>query len=345
VELPAGAADPARAQTNLLTALRGVPGVASASAATPGAWMGQGHSDWLHSLCDVCVSYFRVPILAGAARHHAVTPGYFAQMGVRVLSGREFTDSDGAAGGPVVVINRAFSVFMFPNANPLGHRVSFTGPFGTEYQVIGVVDDVRPRAPGSGGEPARAVYLSTLQHPPRTLAVAVRTSGEPMGMAPAVLGAARASVPGGRVSEVRSMAALLERNAAPLRWFGVLMAMVAAGSLLLSAGGLFAAMNFVVARRTREIGVRMALGASERAVIRQMLVEAGRVALFGALLGGAGALSLGRTLELRYAGVRALDLPVYAGVAAALALVAMAAAYVPARRAAGVQPVEALRGE
>ncbi|MBB4634418.1 FtsX-like permease family protein [Longimicrobium terrae] len=346
MHLPPGAADAAHEQSRLLAAVRAVPGVVSASAASPGAWLAQGETDWVHSRCRGCGDAgVLTPLLAGGAVHHAVAPGYFRALGIRVLAGREFGADEGAGGRPAVLVNRAFATFMLPRANPVGQRVSFTGPFGRMYDVVGVVDDVHARSAGSTGVPVPAVYLSALQHPPRTLDVAVRTRGEPMDVAEAVRAAAAASVPGARIRDVRTMDELLRRHAAPLRWFGWLMAAVAAGSLALSAGGLFAVMNFAVARRRREIGVRMALGASQRDVVRQMLKEAARVACFGAVLGGAGALTLARGLELGFAGMHALDWPVYAGVAALLAAVCLAAAWFPARQAAGVQPMEALRAD
>lgn len=346
VRLPAGAADAAREQARLLAAVRAVPGVVSASAASPGAWLGQGQNDWVHTRCQGCGDAgIATPLLAGGALHHAVAPGYFRVLGIRVLAGREFGANEGAGGRPAVVVNRAFATFMLPRANPVGQRVSFTGPFGRMYDVVGVVDDVHAQSAGSTGVPVPAVYLSALQHPPRTLDVAVRTRGEPMDLAGAVRAAAAGRVPGARIRDVRTMEELLRRHAAPLRWFGWLMAAVAAGSLALSAGGLFAVMNFVVARRTREIGVRMALGASQREVVRQMLREAARVACFGAVLGGVGALTLARGLELGFAGMRALDGPVYASVATLLAAVCLGAAWFPARRAAGAQPMEALRAD
>jgi predicted permease len=342
VQLPAADA-PARAimQQAMLSAVNGVPGVKSASAATPGAWLGLGPEDGIRTLCDTCfTAYGWLPQTSGPARHHAVSPGWFRAMGVRVLSGRELRPDDGRA----VLINRVFAASYFPQ-DPLGHHVVLRGWWSDPYTIVGVVDDARAPGPATGVAPAPALYVSALRHPPRALAVAVRTEGDPLPREPLVRRALAAAAPGARVGPGEPMQAVLDRHRAPLRWFAVLLALLAAGATVVAASGMYTVMAFSVARQTREIGVRMALGATERQVLRQVLGEALRITLLGAIVGSMGAAAVARQLQSLLYGVDPFDPATYLAVAGVLAAVTLAAAYRPAVRAARVHPNETLRAE
>jgi putative ABC transport system permease protein len=344
VELPAAApAERARLQRALLDGAAAVPGVRAVSAATPGAWIGLGPEDKVRTLCDACVwGNMYAPMVTGRARHHAVSPGYFAALGLRVLQGRELEPGDARA----VVINRAFAAKLLPRAEPVGQQVLLKGGWIEDpYLVVGVVDDPRAMAPGAGGDPRPAVYLSAQAHPPRTLALAVRTAGPPDAREPALRHALARAAPGAHVTRGVPMQTVLDRERAPLRWFAVLLAVLAAGATLASAGGLYGTMAFSVARRTREIGVRMSVGATERDVLREVMGEGVRISLLGAVGGSIGALTLAQLLQDAFYGVDASDPVPYAAVVVALAAVTLAAAYIPARRAARVDPNNALRGE
>jgi putative ABC transport system permease protein len=344
VELPAAApAERARLQRALLDGAAALPGVRAVSAATPGAWVGVGAEDRLRTLCDACVwGNLFAPMVTGRARHHAVSPGYFGALRLRVLQGRELRAGDVRA----VVINRAFAVKLLPRADPVGQRVLLKGGWIEDpYLVVGVVDDPRAMAPGAGGDPHPAVYLPSPAHPPRTLALAVRMDGPPDAREPALRQALARGAPGARVSPGVAMQAVLERERAPLRWFAVLLAALAAGATLASAGGLYGTMAFSVARRTREIGVRMSVGATERHVLREVLGEGVRISLLGTAAGSIGALTLAQVLQDSFYGVDAFDPVAYAAVAVALAAVTLAASYLPARRAARIHPNTALRAE
>jgi putative ABC transport system permease protein len=335
VRLPAADA-PTRAtmQQAMLAAAGGVQGVKSATAATPGAWLGLGPEDLIRTLCDSCfTAYGWLPQVTGTARQHAVSPGWFRSMGIRVLSGRELRPGDGRA----VLINRVFAARYFPR-DPLGQQVVLRGWWDDPYTIVGVVDDARAPGPGAGGAPEPGMYVSALRHPPRTLAVAVRTTGDPEDREPVIRRALAAAAPGARVSDGVPMQAVLNRHRAPLRWFAVLLVVLAAGATVAAAGGLYGVMAFGVARRTREIGVRMATGATERHVLRQVLGEALRITLIGGIVGSIGALTLARVLEDRYHGVDEFDPVTYPAVAIVLAAVTLAAAYRPAVRAARVHP-------
>jgi putative ABC transport system permease protein len=342
VRLPA-AEPPARAamQQAMLAAAGGVRGVRSASAATPGAWLGLGPEDLIRTACPTCfTAYGWTPQMAGPARHHAVTPGWFRSMGIRVLAGRELRPDDGRA----VLINRVFAASYFPR-EPLGEKVVLRGWWDDPYTIVGVVDDARAPGPGTGGAPQPAVYVSAVQHPPRTLAVAVRTAGHLADREPLIRRALAAAAPGATVSAGVPMQAVLNRHRAPLRWFGVVLTLLAAGATVAAAGGLYGVMAFSVARRTREIGVRMATGATERHVLRQVLGEALRITLIGGIVGSIGAITLARVLEDTVYGVDPFDPTSYLGVVIVLTAVTLAAAYRPAVRATRVHPDKALRSE
>jgi putative ABC transport system permease protein len=343
------AADPAARAELLETLLRrsgAVPGAVAGSLSTEGAWTGQGTEDRVRALCpNECALYVRLHFSDGPARHHAVTPGFFAAHRIPVLRGRELVEGDRAGAERVAVINRTFGYRLFPNGDPLGKKVRVGGPRGEWYTVVGIAADVRPRGVGAGEKPVPAIYLSALQHPPSTVALAVRGSGDPAALAERVEAAVRAAAPGARVTEVRTLEEVLARFAAPLRWFGMLFGVLAGAAVLLAGMGVYGVMSYNVARRTREVGVRMALGARVADVMRLVVGTGMRLTLWGGILGLWGALTLARLLEVNFQGVDSLDLPVYAAVAALLGAVALAGSWVPARRAARVDPMVALRAE
>lgn len=331
----------------VLERVSALPGAEGASVSSEGAWTGLGTEDQVRTLCPgECGLYLvKIPLFDGVARHHAVSPGFFRTHGVPVLRGREFAPADVPAGEPVAVINRTFGFRLFPNGDPLGKKVRLGGPEGAWYTVVGIVEDVRPGGLGSGGEPTPAIYLSALQHPPRTVGLAVRGPGDPAHLAGAAEAAVRSLAPRVVVGEVRTLEEVMTRFAAPLRWFGALLGVLGGVAVLLAGMGVYGVMSYNVARRTREVGVRMALGARVADVMRLVVGSGMRLTAAGAAIGLWGALSLARLLEVKFRGVDSLDLPVYAAVAALLAAVALAGSWTPARRASRVDPMVALRAE
>ena len=347
---PALRADPARhaaALEEALGRLRALPGVRAASFATPDAWLGVGPEDYVMSLCPPCwAANVRLPMPVARSRHAAVSPGYFAALGVPLQEGRELTAADGAAGEPAVVVSRAFASRLFPHSTALGRQVVPNGLTGARFRVVGIVGDVRPTGPGTQPDAQPMLYFAALAHPPAEVGVAVRAArGDPLALAPAVERAVKAAVPGARVGDVTTMEARLAAYRAPLTWFAAVLAAVAAAAVLLCAGGVYGVVSYGVARRTREIGVRMALGARGRQVTAMVLGEGGRIAARGALLGLCGAVSLARSLQLAFRGIDAGDLETYAGAVLVLAGAALLASLVPARRAVRVDPMVALRAD
>jgi hypothetical protein len=325
--------------------VRAVPGVKAAALGTPDAWLGLGTQDRVTTYCRECSKAGMItPVLVGPARNLSVSRDWFGALGVRVLKGRVFSPAD--RGERVVVINQAFAGQLFPRGEPLGKPLSVTGFFGTPYRVIGVVGDVAPPGPGTPQTPAPALYLPADLHPPTTAAVAIRAAaGDPMRLAPAVTAALRAAIPGARVAEVMTMQARLARYRAPLGWFGWVLCGVAAAALGLCVAAVYSVVAYGVARRTREIGVRMALGAQEGQVVRHVLRGGVRLAGFGTLFGLMLAIGTGQTVAHNFRGIPVIDLATYASVAALLCAAAVAASWFPARRAARLDPLVALRAE
>ncbi|HEU4456325.1 MAG TPA: FtsX-like permease family protein, partial [Longimicrobium sp.] len=186
-------------------------------------------------------------------------------------------------------------------------------------------------------------YLPAAFLPPANAAVAVRTAGDPRARAAAIEAALLAAAPGARVAEVGTMEEALALHRAPLAWFAAVLGALAAFAILLSSSGVYAVVAFGVARRTREIGVRMALGARPGQVVRHVVGSGLRLARTGAILGTLGALGIARTLQVFFRGVDPADFTVYGAVAALLAVVAVLASWLPARRAARVDPNIALQ--
>jgi putative ABC transport system permease protein len=341
------AGDPARRSAALALALervRAVPGVEAAALGSRDAWLGLGTQDKVTTFCPECSQANMITrVLVGPARNLSVSASWFGALGVQVLRGRAFASGD--EGQRVVVINRSLAGRLFPRGEPLEKQLSITGFFGTKYRVIGIVDDVAPAGPGTPQTPEPALYLPADLHPPTSASVAVRTGGDPMRLAPAVSAALRAAIPGARVAEVMTMEARLARYRAPLAWFGVVLCAVAAAALLLCVTALYSVVAYGVSRRTREIGVRMALGAREGQVVRHVLGGGMRLARLGTLFGAMMAVGVGQTVAHYFRGVPVLDAAVYVGVAAVLAASALAASWHPARRAARLDPLVALRSD
>ncbi|HEU4882748.1 MAG TPA: ABC transporter permease [Longimicrobium sp.] len=343
MRLPAADA-PARVavQQRMLAAAGRLRGVKSASAATPDAWLGLGPEDRVRTLCDRCAwGNMYAPQLIGTARMHAVSPGWFRSMGIRVLAGRELRPDDGRA----VLINRVFAATLLPRANPVGQRVIFRGWWDDPYTVVGVVADARAPGPGTGGAPEPTLYLSALQHPPahpcRRRPHHGRSRG-PRTPHPPRPGHRRAGRPR-RPRRADADAAGPPPRTAPL----VRRAPRGARRGRDGGGGGRAVRGDGVQRGATHAGDRGADGdRRHRAhVLRQVLGEALRITLIGGIVGSIGAITLARLLEDMFYGVDPFDLTTYLGVAVVLAAVTITAAYRPAVRAARVHPDQALRSE
>jgi predicted lysophospholipase L1 biosynthesis ABC-type transport system permease subunit len=251
----------------------------------------------------------------------------------------------------VAVVSLLAARTLFPGAEPVGQHilprreasmlsVATTIP---KYRVVGIVADVRPLGPGVGEKVAPIVYVSAFKHPPREVGVAVRATGDPMRLAGAVERAVMAATPGALIRDVMTMEERLARFAAPVRWTAGVLGVLAMVGVVLACAGLFGVVREGVARRTREIGVRMALGARQEQVVRHVVGDAMRLARTSLILGSLAAYATARTLQVFFHGMRPFDPALYAAVAVLLTAVALLASWIPARRAATVDPMVAIR--
>ncbi len=271
-----------------------------------------------------------------------VSPGYFRAMQVPLLEGRLFTDADNLTAPPVAIVSQETARQFWGTANPLGRVMRVIGS-GKEYTVIGVVGDVRTLT--LNDEPGPAMYYCAWYRVWPTMDVAVRAAGNPLA---ALAGVRRrvheldSEMP---LAEVRSMDEWISANAAQPRLNAWLVAVFAAVALALAAIGVYGVLSYSVDQRTREIGLRMAMGAGRAGVLRLVVREGMLVAAAGIGAGLVGALAVSRVLASLLYGVAERDPATFAGVAVALAVTALAACAAPAWRASKVDPMIALRCE
>jgi putative ABC transport system permease protein len=277
-----------------------------------------------------------------------VTPGYFRTLGIALAEGRDFAWSDSPAQPPAVVVSQTLARTFWPGENPIGKRLKLGGggPQDPWLSVIGVVGDVHQMS--RTREPRPAVYLSATQDVGVGDTVrdwAVRSSGDPLLLAPAVRGAVWSVDAVLPVSRVQTMERVLSGTLASQQFNLLLLGLFALLALVLAAVGLYGVSAYFVAQRTRELGVRMALGAERRDVLALVLRMGARLIGLGIVVGLAASLAAGRLLASLLFQVSPRDPLVLAGVAVLLAAVALLACYLPARRATHVDPVIALRHE
>ena len=268
-----------------------------------------------------------------------VDPDYFQALRIPLKAGRVFTGQD-TGERALLIVSESYARKLWPGENAVGRQVR-TG--GTVRTIVGVAGDVRNLELGK--EPGPINYLPATAGAGLPMTVLVRTEGDPLAMAPTLRERVKRvdrTVP---VFDIRSMDQLVRANSARARWNTLLIGGFAALALVLAAVGIYGVLAYAVTLRTREIGVRMALGASARDVIRMVVREGLVLAAAGIGVGVALALALGRLAATLLYGVSPHDLATFAGVAAALAAVALAASVIPARRAAQVDPLAALRAE
>jgi putative ABC transport system permease protein len=280
-----------------------------------------------------------------------VTPEYYRTFGIRMSKGRTFTEQDRAGTVPVAIVNDVFVSRYFKNVDPLTQRlvveqlipgVTKLGP-AIEWQIVGVYKNVRNAGPKDDGFPQ--IDVPFWQSPWPGAVMAVRTAGAPASIQQSVAAAVRASDPDLPMADVKTMEQLVHESMAGDRFTTVLFASFAAVALALAAVGIFGVMSFVVAQRTHDIGLRMALGAGRGRVLAEVLREGMITAFVGVAVGTAGAYGVGRAMQGMVYGVGRFDLPAFAVVVVTLLGAALLACVVPARRAASVDPMVALRQE
>ncbi len=278
-----------------------------------------------------------------ANRPH-VSPAYFDTMGIRLLSGRLFDQRDGPTGAPVAIVSDLAVRRYWPDGHPLGRRLATEwGADGRPVwrQIVGVVQSTRHFGLE---EPQKAeVYLPFAQAPVPFITLVVRTTGNPTEYVNGIRAQVRAIDPQQSVFGFRTMEDLVTASGAPRRFQTALVATFGALALILAAIGIYGVMGYMVTQRSREIGVRLALGARPRDVVLMVLRNGVWLTLAGVLAGLAGTFALSRVLAGFLYGVSALDPTTYVATIGVLVTVAIVAAYRPSRRAASVDPLVVLR--
>jgi len=275
---------------------------------------------------------------------HWSSPGWFSALQVPLRRGRIFTDGDRIGTPKVVLINEEAARRYFPGEDPIGKRVAvYQGGFNTGAEVVGIVGDVRFGTIDSLARPD--VYIAYGQSRVPRLMVFVRTVGDPSALAPHVRAAARSYAPFAPIFDMQTMVQRMGSATAQARFSAVLLGMFAAIALTVAMIGVYGVMAFAVAARTREIGIRMALGAAPARVLALVMREGALLAGLGLTIGVVAALGATRALRTQLFEVSTADPVTYVTMATLLGVALAAACWIPARRAARVDPLLAMRAE
>jgi putative ABC transport system permease protein len=325
-----------------LEQVRALPGVRTAALVNQLPVSGRGIGAWFNRIDH--------PLPPGTnptgEAYRVVTPDYFATVGIALRSGRLFSSSDRKE-TPAVVINEALAKKYYPGENPLGKEIYLGAPDNRLFNhapIVGIVSDTRDA--GLGSDPLPTVYIPLAVMPTWPFfSYVVRTAGDPSAMAVAVRAAIRsvdASLP---VRNVQTLDDVVSTAVAPARWSTTLLGVFAGVALIIAVLGVFGVLSFIVTQRTRELGIRIALGASMASVQRLVVARGLALVTVGLAIGFMGATALTRFMSTLLYGVTPTDPLTFGGVALVLLAAAMLASYLPARRATRVDPIIALRAE
>jgi putative ABC transport system permease protein len=279
-----------------------------------------------------------------------VTPGYFATMGIPLTAGRDFTARDGSGAPVVAIVNQEFVKRYFPNENPIGKRITLgweqdTAATGGNMtlggEIVGVVGNVKRR--GLSQEVYPETYASFMQPTFPSFSVVVRSSSDPSTVMAAIRAQMRELDRDLPLSELRQLSELVSASVSRPRFYTTVLGVFAGIALVLAGVGIYGVISYAVSLRTRELGIRIALGATGGQVSKLVLRQGVRLALAGVALGAAGAYWLTRLLAKLLFGVSATDPLTFAGVALLLTAIAAFASFVPARKAGRVDPLLAMR--
>jgi putative ABC transport system permease protein len=270
------------------------------------------------------------------------SPNYFRTIGMTLLSGRAFTDADDANAPPVGIVNLSMARHNFPDVDAVGRRVSLDNG-RTWITIVGVVNDTHDY--GMAEKPTDELYRAFAQTGPLSASLLLRTASDPESCARLIPAAVHAVDPRQPVSQIRTLESIRRRSLAPPRLTAMLVALFAGVALVITAAGIAGVVSFSVNQRTTEIGVRMALGASRPSVVRMIVRQGLTPVTAGLACGLASALLMTRVVARLLFAVEPTDPITYAGVIAMLAAVAALACLAPARRAAAIDPMRALRAD
>ena len=331
----------------LVRSMQSAPGVESAAGGTAMPLLGAGFG---MPFTIQGQPSFADPSQRPAAGFGMVTPGYFKTYGIRLTKGRSFTETDNTNSLRVAVVNEQFVRHFLSGKNPIGQvlnveqiisGVQKLGPYQA-WQIVGVYHDVRG---GNFQRQREEILVPFYQSPWVDASFGVRTAGDPALMTKTIAAAIHAIDPTLAMATVRTLDQIRQDDLSGDRFSLLLYAIFAAIALLLAAVGIYGVMAFAVSQRVHEIGVRMALGASREGVVKLILWEGAIMAGIGLMLGLAGSYGVGRAMHSTLYEVSTFDLPAFCAVGAVLLISALMACYFPARRAASIEPMKALRIE
>ncbi len=325
----------------LRDALRGIPGVQNVTLSNTGIFTNGDSADHL----SIEGSPIRDPEQL-RSRWTEVGPDYFTTVGIPLLQGRQITAEDVQRGLPICVINESFARRFYPNLNPMGRHVRDEYPTTREtFEIVGVVADAREHRPGEAIAPR---FYSNIGHPIGSVGAVtflVRSTGDPARLAEAVRRSIRQLDPDLPVISLRTVDEEIGRRLATDRLIAELAMFFAGLALFMAAIGLYGVISYAMTRRTAEIGIRMALGASRRTVTAMILRETLLIGIAGVAIGLAGALASGKLIGARLYGLSPADPAAMALATAVVLIAALLAGYLPARRAARIDSMVSLRCE
>lgn len=272
----------------------------------------------------------------------SVSPGYFKTLGISLIKGRDFSDRDKSDAPKTAIINQELARTYFPNEESLGKRITFDD--GESWMsIVGVIGDIRQLGLDSTVKPE--VYFPYLQVASHEMSLVVRTLPEPLSLTAAVKNQIQLIDKNLPIDETKTMQQLLAESVSGRRFNMLLLTIFAVVALILAMVGIYGVMSYTVAQRTHEIGIRVAIGAQSRDVFGMVIRQGMMLAVIGIVLGLVGAFALTRLMTSMLFGVEPTDTTTFVGIAVLLSVVALAACYIPGRRAAKVNPLVALRYE
>ena len=325
----------------LVERVRTLPGVESAGAT---GTLPLNGNNWGRSLTVEGYPVLRVG-QAPSIQHTVVIPGYFRTMGITLLAGRDFADTDTADALKVTIVDERLARHYWPNESGVGKRVRFGPPENNEpwHTIIGVVRSVRHERMQADTD--ESVYLPHSQIPVTNLTLVARTTSDPHDVTTAFRREVAQLDRDQPISEIATMEEVIAESIWQPRLYATLFAVFAGGALVLALIGIYGVMAFLVQTRTHEIGVRMALGATARDVFKLIVGRGMKLTVFGIVIGVAGAIALTRLMHSLLFNTSATDPFIFVVIAILLSATAFLACYIPARRAARVDPLTALRYE
>ncbi len=327
--------------SQLVKNLQTLPGVESAGAGSDLPWSG-----WDENAGGFNIEGKKpAPHQEFHARYHMATPGYFQALGVPLIGGRYFTESDNAKGPTAVIINRAMANRYWPGENVIGKRMTFEdAPKEKDWMtIVGVVGDIKDQPDSPAAEPG--FWWPELVAPNSDMSIVIRSNSAPELLADALRNEVARLNPQLAVANIQITSQIVDKSVATPRFAFILVGLFAGLAILLAAIGIYGVLSYSVSQRTPEFGLRMALGAQQSSVVRLVLAQAAKLAVSGVAIGIVVSFLVARVLKTLIYGVSPTDPATFTLVGLVVIVVALVACYVPARRATDADPMDALRAE